>query len=408
MTEIKNSLLPDLTQSVELEYFLSSYFNQTTLIHEYKQTYGDYLVIEYSKQNKIKSIKADETKLCIKKLIADVKEALGTTGEIQVDSKFLFSPVIVEKCFRYRDEFQILPAPSNAPKIDRMYIAASHPLTLEYSFPKSSNPFINGFRSDKKYNELALLLNSLLRHGTELIPNSQSKKWVRISSPNEIDCKYLWIGYQPSEIDNRKKDALGFTSVEEYESFVNLEYNKYYSTYGYSSDDYNQFLPSNFASTIEHYFTLNQGQREKFLNSSYWVQVASEIFSSSMSTAFSALVTSIEVFLPSPKDRCKECNKPVSDEICSTCKQPSAGPTKYFREFIEAYSPGIEEKYRKELYDLRSSILHGGKLMSADKKYLGYQYNTESTNGIRKWHLLNSIIRMIQNNWINSQQNLGE
>jgi hypothetical protein len=402
MTEIKNQLLFDPEKRLELEYFLSTNYNLSTFIDGDKVLYGDYLIIEYSKKNKIKSIQVDEKKLSIKKLIEDVKEALDTSNEIQIDSKIIFSPVIIEKYFRYKNEFQILPAPSYAPKIDRSYIGASHPFTLEYSFLKSTNIWINSFRSSKKYHEIVLLLNSLLKHGIELIPNSQKQEWAMIIGENNFKCEYLHLGYQLNETDNRTKDGLGFTITNNYEQFNFNNFEEYYSKPSYSSDDFNEYLPSNFTSSIEKYHLLPKDKKEKFLNSSYWTQVASNVFSTSMSVAFSSLVTSIEVFLPDPKERCLECNKPVSDEICSVCSQPSAGPTKYFREFIEAHSPGIDVKLRNELYNLRSSILHGGKLMTSDQKYLGHQHNSESRSGIDKWYLLNGIIKLIQNNWLNS------
>lgn len=402
MTEIKDQLLSNPEKRLELEYFLSKYFNLSRYIDGDKVLYGDYLIIEYSKKNNIKSIQIDEKKTSIKNLIDAVKEALDTTNEIQIDSKIIFSPVIIENYFRYKNEFQILPSPSNAPKIDRSYIDVSHPFTLEYSFFKSTNIWINSFRSSKKHHEIILLLNSLLKYGIELIPNSQKQEWTIIMKENNIKCEYSYLGYQLNEIDNRTKDSFGFTTTNEYEQFNLKNFQEYYSSNFYSCNDFNKYLPSNFSGSLEKYYLLPIDKKEKFLNSSYWTQVASNVFNTSMSIAFSSLVTSIEVFLPDPKERCLKCNKPVSDEICPTCSQPSAGPTKYFREFIDAHSPGIDVKLRNELYNLRSSILHGGKLMTSDQKYLGYQHNLESRNGINKWYLLNGIIKLIQNNWLNT------
>lgn len=406
MKDITNDIVRYINnQNNELEYFLSNYF-VWTLADYWKniKRYWDIIIIEYKKnENKIIKISVDEKKIPITSLIEDIKNALTHTWEIQVDSNFLFSPLIIKNTFRFKNVFQILPIPEHFPQIEANYIDVSHPFILEYSYPKSIDPFINWFRSDNIYNELSLILNSLFKRGIEIIPNQQKQKRIKRPKDNKLNCEYLRLGYSPEEVDKRIKDDLWFTIVDNYTPFKEINYKDYYSPEPLDLDDYyNMCLPSNILTSLKNYFALEINEKEKFLNSSYRIQVAIEIFDVSISSAYVSLATSIEVFLQNPRERCSECNKPISKENCNTCNQPNWWPTKYFKEFINKYSSSISQKEQNNLYNLRSNLSHGNILLTSDLKHIWRARNVKNDEEMKNFRTLYSIIRLLQNNRLNS------
>src|ERR1017187_7864237 len=72
----------------------------------------------------------DETKL------AEVKTRIATafqsTEEPKIGNLVLFAPLPVTGAFRYREDFQILPVPDEAPR--PTYLAADHPFLLQFSY----------------------------------------------------------------------------------------------------------------------------------------------------------------------------------------------------------------------------------------------------------------------------------
>lgn len=398
MTDITKLLFLNAEQQTELEIFLPSYFGNSTQKEPHKISHGDGLIVEYTKNNKIKSITINEDIVAKDDLISKVREALATNLGDQVQSIFVHSPIKMTGYFKYLDKFQILPAPIYAPKSD--YGLASHAFNLEYSFQKSSHMQINWYRSSKKAKEIILLLNSLLRYGINLKEISSTYEWALVLKNNEYSCEYVNLGYLGGT-DDRKKDSNGFTLCTNYPKLEQKETNSYYNSYGISVTD-NICLPDNFEQSLKVFEDISQTNQEMFLRASYWTQVAYKTSHISWSVAYSALITSIEVFLPNPKDRCVECNRPTSKECCSTCNQPSSGPTKQFRDFVDKYSPGVNESARKKLYDIRSTISHGGGLLPGDGISIGFAFNTETNDAGRNWRLLSQIVQIVQINWLHS------
>lgn len=403
MKDITKLLLQNKEQQTELEIFMTGYFDNSAQKEPNKILHGNGLIVEYYKNNsRIKSITINEDVVVKDDLISKAKESMATNLGDQIQSIFVLSPIKMNGYFKYQNKFQILPAPFNAPKVD--YALASHAFNLEFSFPKSTHMQINIHRSSKKSKEIILLLNSLLRHGINLKERSSTYEWGLVIKNNKFSCEYVNLGYFGGS-DDREKDGDGFTLCTEYPELKLKKTNLYYSSYGISASDTDDtYLPDNFEQSLKVFESLSQANQEMFLRASYWTQVAYKTFHISFSLAYSALITSIEVFLPNPKTRCTECNRPTSEECCSTCKQPSSGPTKQFRDFVDKYSPGVKESARKKLYDIRSTITHGGSLLPGDAFQLGIEFNARTNDARNNWDLLSQIVQIVQINWLHADK----
>ena len=403
MTNLTKLLLPNKEQQKELEIFLVNYFGNSAQTEPHKIVHGNALTVEYSKNNsRIKTIHTKEDFKLKDDLIKKAREALANNHGEQVHSMFVHSPIKMGGYFRYENKFQLLPAPINALKVDSLL--ASHAFNLEFSFPKSTDLDINMHRSSKKSSEIILLLNSLLRHGIILKERSSKYEWGLFIKEDKFLCEYFNLGYIGGN-DDREKDDYGFTFCNNYPELKFKAASDYYSSYCISSDDKDGiYLPDNFKSSIKIFEKLCISKQEMFLRASYWAQVAQKTFNISFSVAYSALITSIEVFLPDPITRCLECGRPTSPDFCFTCKQPSAGPTKHFKDFVEKYSKGVSEATRKKLYNIRSTITHGGSLLPGDGNQQGVVFNAKSNDIRHSWDLLSQIVQVVQINWLHSDK----
>src|SRR5205823_6606449 len=91
---------------------------------------------------------------------------------------------------------------------------------------------------------------------------------------------------------------------------------------------------------------LSKANRDKFGRSAFWMDMASRQWTASLSASFASLVIAIE----------------------SLAEGGFSRRAAKFRNFIERYAPGATlENRRREMYALRSEILHGGSLMEMDQ-----------------------------------------
>src|SRR5262249_6774161 len=106
--------------------------------------------------------------------------------------------------------------------------------------------------------------------------------------------------------------------------------------------------------------------RAKFDRATFWVEIASRQWNTSVSASFAALVSAIE----SLTDRgtthqftCPTCGEPAQHEV--------PGATRRFKDFFDRHAPGETLKsQRNKMYKVRSEILHGSELMQLDQDEL--------------------------------------
>ncbi len=401
MKDLKSILLPNPEQQDELKIFFSTYIGLPTNHPGNKIVYGGILTIEFKSQtNKIKSIFLKGTKEEIDTLIKKAVEALASNLGLQIHFAYVHTSSKIEKYWRHENNFQILPAPASAPQPN--FQDAEHAFLLEYSFPKSSNSEINSYRSACRERETILLLNSLLKHGLHLRDSYSRHAWVLSDELNEKS-KYMQLGYFTG-VENHDRKLNDFSSVNNYTAFDLVNSQDYYTI---SSDIFDPFvLPDFFTKSIIAFENLDYSSKGKFLRASYWTQVASKSYPISRSAAFCALVSSIEVFMPTshlPPESVYATFKKGFLQLLSKYQTP-AGPTKEFRDFVEKYAPGIPESSRKKLYDIRSKITHGGALLPEDENNSFFQNHLQLSDSRNDWELLYGVVQVAQINWLHAQK----
>jgi hypothetical protein len=110
---------------------------------------------------------------------------------------------------------------------------------------------------------------------------------------------------------------------------------------------------------FDAFYALDKAGRDRILRACYWYHLADELWRSSHSAAFTALVQAIEVLVDwgSGAGQCPECGQSLD-----------AGPTAKFSEFVDQYAAGTDTKARKHLYGQRSSLTHGRALFLRDRQ----------------------------------------
>jgi hypothetical protein len=112
-TDLTGQFLPEGSRADELEVFLCDLGNASQE-DPHKTKYGGWLTVEYNRDDsRVMKIYAAEhiSELQIRNLQTQAVEALATNHGTEVRRKFLHCVCSVEGYFRYRDAFQIIPAP---------------------------------------------------------------------------------------------------------------------------------------------------------------------------------------------------------------------------------------------------------------------------------------------------------
>jgi hypothetical protein len=137
-------------------------------------------------------------------------------------------------------------------------------------------------------------------------------------------------------------------------------------------------VPADLDESICRYQQLHPARRQEFDRSAYWLDIAWRQWNTSASASFAALVSAIE----------------------SLINTRGAGSTARFRDFLERYAPGASlAARRKQMYDLRSGILHGGELMAIDQD-LAFGWDPPWYNKRELHEELWSVTRIAARNWL--------
>jgi hypothetical protein len=326
----------------------------------------------------------------IDELRRKIETELLTQGATKVRRSVLFSSAPTTGYFRYRDVFQIVPVPPEAPR--PKFILGDHPLFLEVKVHISSNFMITNLRYQRAARELELLLSSLLDLRVWSIGTEMRHHWSMDISEDTIvlPSKFLQEGYSWSGAVPELDD---FRSTEHLSPIEQLDPHEYYSSRGISVDR-KLDMSSDINEQLDKFFSLPIGQREKFLRAGYWFQHAHTVFHYSKSASFVALVSAIEALIPKPKGGTR----------CPHCKQMlGVGLRKQFVDFVESLVPGgaVPEAERKRFYRVRSALSHGGKLLAADHGVWGFTPKQlgEGSDTRAVWQ----IVQLVLHNWLERQ-----
>lgn len=264
--------------------------------------------------------------------------------------------------YRYRDVFQILPAPDHFPRAP--CLEAHHPclLELKYSFtPDPSKKMLDQTevpdwmqRKDYERKLICEIMNLFGVFSFSKFVNTQDiHSWtVRAEGGLAAEPEWRQLSYfvreHQHEIDKFTNSPI--SKIEE------IDTTKFYN-FGarYTGSDFS--IPDLFGATLYAYYNLDQDSKSAFLRSATLFNNAVKIQSISPSISFACFVSSIESLVD-------YIHKGVKVEKCRECSAPRYAVTKKFTDFLTKYSSESKEliRFYKQAYGQRSKILHAGAL----------------------------------------------
>ncbi len=268
--------------------------------------------------------------------------------------------------YKYRDKFQILPAPDHFPQVP--YSEAHHPCLLEvkYNFTPDSN---------KKMPDQTETPDWIQRQDHERKITHEIKTLFGVFSFSkfiDIHDNHSWtISTDDSDsIESEWRQLSYFVREHQYEisEFTNSSVSKideintreFYNLGGrYVGSDFS--IPDLFGEILDSYYSLCQNDKDAFLRSATLFNNAIKISAISASISFACFVSSIESLI-------NYINKDVKIESCTECSAPRYSVTRKFREFLTKYSSNSDEliKFYNKSYGKRSKILHAGALFMGE------------------------------------------
>lgn len=380
--ELKEKFYLDKINQDELEMVLLSYFGRGSGLDEGQYIYytgeidnGISVTICYDSRGKIRSIESG-SKL-EENYINEIKQRIyselidGQEVVVGRDICFVTGSKVVA-CFTYKDIFQILPLPPDAPQIENQ-MWGHHPILLEYKYISSKNANVNGLRKNKKSRELIPIFHLLSQRRFYGPSRFSQNDWVVIENddPEKITSEFKQIRYYYGKLvqtDNQFSSTEGIPKIEFRQSKLN-----------------ELALVEDTNNLLDIIYSLETDWYSKFITACYWFYTANEVWITSHSISYVCLVTSIECLMNDvEKCECESALTEKSIEKCEICGEPKYRLGKSFKEFLEKYSNEEYSKLSKEeksyIYKIRSTMLHGEEVFARDlepMRFLGYQINYE-------------------------------
>lgn len=281
----------------------------------------------------------------------------ATSQLTKIARSWAFASVTTTGSWRYRDEFQIVAPPVDAPVADQL--VADHPFVLEVAFSDSSHGVLSINRAQIAIRRVELLLNVLLRFDIHTIRPSAGKVWTLVEKqrdPLVLSSELRPVGFAVEGFRARSEDF-----SPPLEGLPEVDIRAYFASLGIGTRD-TLGVPSGLEGLLDIFFGLDPDREAQFLRACYWFQYSGFVWQFSMSGAFTALIQAIETLLPpAPGGRhCARCNRSLGP-----------GPTARFMDFVEEHAPGLTKAARQHLYRIRSDLSHGLFLLSHDE-YAGF------------------------------------
>jgi hypothetical protein len=390
---IEKFLLPGIELD-ELEQALGYYFgfgqqtSETEIIYKESETAPVGLSLKYTKKHKLTSIECgpglSQSKLDA--LLERIQFDLLQDMETVVGGVIVFTSYPVHGYYRNDSFLQLRPIPSQAPHLP--FSLGEHPSILEFLYKPSLNLIINSFRKERRGYELGILLHAFLEGVLRVKTSRVSSHWVYL--PKEVDSPsnfaYCQEGYWCDGIPARDAE---FSMDDTWQPMESIDPQSYYLTLQAVGSPLR--VPSTLTTSLEKYHLLESDRRLQFLRACYWSHLAHQLSSYSQSAVYTALVNAVETLTPHAevKGRCKECNREIKD-----------GPTKLFKDFVEEFADGIARTSKDELYDIRSKLVHGGRLLGPDFPTFTLGFNPNSLGDSEKLREMARIVKVVLYNWL--------
>ncbi|WP_427923850.1 hypothetical protein [Streptomyces sp. cg40] len=320
------------------------------------------LTLHYYKKGGLRAIVPGPrlTDEVFKQIEQRVKATLLTPATPIVYRTPLFAHVPTEGYWRYRDKLVIRRAPDEAPRPEM--VMGEHPLILEVKFDGSPDRQLRNMRALQEPRQLALFL-SLVVPGITVPPIHSRKHWILDATPGAMRSVWAQEAYFLPNFESFTAELTPQGDLPAIEMVPKMPV-------GVEADQV-LVLPEDLEQKLDTFMRLEDDDRARVLRAAYWLHHAREVWDVSKSAYFQSLIQAVEAMLKYAPHR----------ERCPQCRTHLAGPTAYFRIFIDRYAPmrdendDAERKTRKLLYDKRSDLTHGTSLLSADEE-VGFGWHT--------------------------------
>jgi hypothetical protein len=357
------------------------------------------LTVRLGTSNKIKDVSGRGIPDAeLRAIESEIARAL-TNERTGVGQAVCFAWAPVTGTFRYQDKFQVIPVPSDAPRLVATF--GDHPFLLQFSYPECGEWSTNGFRRYRFAAAYARLLNFLCNRRIFQASRSLPHTWVLEKTENQqFTSRWSQRGYAYPGAGSDRLET--FSDSAEWPPMEQMPSRVYYGGGRVIAADPLQ-MPDSAKVTLDRVFALPSPARDRFDRALVWLHHADAIWSESQSSAFVALVTAIESLIGA-QERCPACNQSVtlaSVETCAECGQPRYRVVKTFGEFLDRYAPVTVDlaRARDTLYKVRSSLVHGLAMLAADVDLVPIM-NVEVERQRMQQQLLAQLTRMVIYNWL--------
>jgi hypothetical protein len=353
-----------------------------------ENTEDSYIEFEYGKRGNLLKITAQSTvaEADLNMIQERVQQKLIDKQVDKIGQSVAFSCPPIKGYFRHDNLFQINPSLELPPDTHPLQF----PFLLQYRYKSCDDFVINGRRKLAALTRYTRYLNVIANGVVEPPPRYTEQLWVYADDAKSSVWKQA--GYIPS---NALEDVEVFTPFEDARRIDIFEPSDYYKRGGFGLGE-GLSLPKITSYLLDKINSLSATDLEKFDRSAVWFKMSHDVYSTSSSSSFNALATSIECLLPENKSKCECCGQPVY-EI-----------TRRFMDFLKEYakpSPELQteiEKLYKKYYPMRSSLTHGSALLDSDLRpwaFMSEKSNEESM--IQR--ALHDTVRIAIINWLNQR-----
>lgn len=318
--------------------------NGSLLRTRYSKKTGSITSLEIICEN-IKEVETDIVKSLSKLIIGNSKSV--------IIRRFIFSfgPIIGR--YRFKDIFQISSLPDNAPK--PTFTMGDHPLLLEFKCESTGIHFVDQARFDRRFREVFLILSLVCWAKLSGSDNVAAHRWIMHLAEDRIDYQYAQAGYgfyDPSW----SPDSFSYDDLP---PFRIMPFNDYFNRLGIDSN-YEFDVSDLTDELVDKLHSIDRERSKLVFRSIHWLDRARSVWPLSHSLAYVALTSAIETMAMleptgSKQEFCPKCDQEIGIRI-----------SQKFTDFLHKYAISEDQAFAKDLYNIRSRIIHGNRLLIAD------------------------------------------